>query len=75
MDYQRHYTSLIVTRKNRSISQDQYYEKHHINTFTSISEAVRLTGIPKSSIQGCLAGTLNHAGGYLWKNNNNNNNI
>jgi hypothetical protein len=46
-----------------------------INTFTSISEAVRLTGIPKSSIQGCVAGTLDHAGGYLWKKNNNNNNI
>ena len=26
MDYQRHYTSLIVTRKNRPIPQDQYYE-------------------------------------------------
>lgn len=46
----------------------------YINTFTSISEAVRLTGIPKSSIQGCVAGTLDHAGGYLWKKNNNNNN-
>ena len=89
MDYQRHYNSLIITRKNRPTSHDQYYEKHHIknkisvvqlskdivyiNTFTSINEAVRLTGIPKSSIQGCVAGTLDHAGGYLWKKNNNNN--
>ena len=40
-----------------------------INKFSSISQAVRFTGIPKSSIQGCLAGTLLHAGNYKWKNN------
>ena len=30
MDYKKHYDLLIESRKNRSISDGEYYEKHHI---------------------------------------------
>ncbi|NBU48102.1 MAG: hypothetical protein EBS34_11835 [Flavobacteriales bacterium] len=63
MDYQRHYNALMITRKNRPISQDQYYERHHI-----IPKFGELIGWWKS----CCRGSRNEARGYLWKNNNNN---
>ena len=40
-----------------------------INTFDSLSEAARRTGIPKSSISDCCKGRkhFKSAGGFRWK--------
>lgn len=38
-----------------------------INTFTSMSEAERKTGIFNSSISNCCKGKRKTAGGYIWK--------
>ena len=38
-----------------------------INTFVSLQEAFRNTGIQATNIRKCCVGERNHAGGYKWK--------
>jgi len=38
-----------------------------INTFDSITEAYKITGINKTSIAKCCRGERNKAGGFIWK--------
>ena len=47
---------------------DQFDENgDYINTFVSIAEASRQTGIGDTSIGNCLRGRSKKAGGYIWK--------
>lgn len=52
-------------RKNR-IEQNTL-ENEYINTFNSISEASKITGVNKSSIAKCCRGERNKAGNFIWE--------
>jgi group I intron endonuclease len=39
----------------------------YINSYPSISEAVRQTGVSRTSIQYCISGRLKTGGGFIWK--------
>ena len=39
----------------------------YICNYPSIAEAVRQTGIPKTTLQYCVSGKLKSAGGFIWK--------
>lgn len=54
----------------RAVSQMKKDKKGHlkvVNTFPSLTEAARATGIPHSSISKVITGTYQSAGGFVWK--------
>lgn len=54
----------------RAVSQMIMDKKGHlkvVNTFPSLTEASKATGIPHSSISKVITGTYQSAGGFVWK--------
>ncbi len=54
----------------RAVSQLKKDKKGHlkvVNTFPSLTEASKATGIPHSSISKVITGTYQSAGGFVWK--------
>lgn len=63
--YNIHYGTAIM-RKSQGIIQ---LSKSHeiINTYTSIKDASRQTGIPETTIQNAVHGRKDTAGGFVWR--------
>ena len=52
-------------RKRKIIQYDK--DKNYINTYESIAEAMRQTGVKDTSISACCRGNYHFAGGYKWE--------
>lgn len=52
--------------KERAVAMMDRYNGRVIDTFPSVREAGRKTGIKSSNITACLNGRLKTAGGYCW---------
>lgn len=56
--------------KNLIIKILQFDKKNnYINTYNSLAEASKLTGISRTAISNCLSNLSNTAGGYIWRKN------
>lgn len=54
-------------KHHRSINVYQYSKKgEYLNSFGSIKEAYRITGVNSSDISICCKGKRKSAGGYKW---------
>ena len=56
-----------MIEKERHEIEQRNIDGSYINTYFSISDASRKTGIEKSSISKCVRGKYKTAGGYIWK--------
>lgn len=63
----QHAYSIGLKTNCKTIKQIDLKTKKEINTFFSMNEASRKTGVVQSSISLCCNGKYKTAGGYLWK--------
>jgi group I intron endonuclease len=60
------HAKIVSDKLGHKISQYDL-NSNYIVDYPSIAEAVRQTGIPKTSIQYCMLGKMKTAGGFIWK--------
>lgn len=59
-------TKLAAIKTSKKVNQLSR-EKDFVNSFKSVSEASRQTGINKSGILACIHGKTKHAGNFVWE--------
>lgn len=60
---------LIYTNENKKRRKVIQYDKEgkYLNTFESLADAYRETGISDSTISSCCRNKLKTAGGFIWE--------